>query len=310
MGLNKKGIFFTVTVIVILTLFVLTYTFYSNFSDRKPIQKRITTLNNFVFSIEEDMSRQLFISGFRIIFVMEKEIIETGSYISNLNASVNELFFSGSINGVPQQITIGTTFSEIQDSIRQKSNKVNLNITLENPVITLTQPDPWNIEYSLTVDLFAKDNNNLASWNSSKTFKTIIPIENFEDPIYLINTNGKISNTFKKTPYTTLVLNENITNLLDHLTKSYYLASIEAPSFLDRLQGILGPNEKGVESLVNLQELSSQGIIIQDKNIVDHVYFSTANTQMCNINGMPSWFRLDSRHVKIYNASKIMYNCV
>ena len=92
--MNKKGMFFTILAIVIISLFALSYSFTSNMGSRESTQKRIETLNNFVFSAEEDMSRSLFISGFRSIFIVEQHIINTRSNVPNFTLTFNETFFN------------------------------------------------------------------------------------------------------------------------------------------------------------------------------------------------------------------------
>ena len=72
--MNKKAMIFTLLAIALLSLFLASYGYYSISGDRISINKRIGTMNNFVFSIEENLPRQLFISGFRIIFIFEKRI--------------------------------------------------------------------------------------------------------------------------------------------------------------------------------------------------------------------------------------------
>ena len=85
MVLNKKGIAFTMITITILSLFALSYGTYSLIKDRSSINKRITTLNNFVLSVEKDLSRKIYISGYRAIFLFNKNIVENGTYIVDLN---------------------------------------------------------------------------------------------------------------------------------------------------------------------------------------------------------------------------------
>ena len=77
---NKKGMFFTLFVIIVLSLLVLTVTFLSFVEERKIVKDRITTLNSFVFSVEEDIPRKVYTTAFRIIFLLEKP--SSNSYIS------------------------------------------------------------------------------------------------------------------------------------------------------------------------------------------------------------------------------------
>ena len=107
--------------------------------------------------------------------------------------------------------------------------------------------------------------------------------------------------------FLSLLSGTDIFNLTGHALNSYYLASTSGPSFLNRLQGISSGNDNGIESLVNLQELSQQGIVVKEKSVVDYIYFLSVNEASCNDapSGMPSWFRLDSEdgHLSTYQVS-------
>ena len=262
---NKKGMFFTLLAIVLVSIFVVSYTIISNLSERRTIEKRVGTLNDFVELVEEDLERKMYISGFRIIFLLEKQIIESGNFIDNFNESFQEAFFNGSIGGTPQELMNGAKFSDIQQDLINKAAKVNANLNLSNAEIFVTQEDPWNVKVTLSADFFVEDKAELALWNKSLTVSAFVPIEKFGDPFYAVNTNSLVFNNFTRSPYTSFVSGSDVSNLLSHATNSYYAASTSAPSFLDRLQGINTANANGIESLVNLQELSSRGISVQQK---------------------------------------------
>ena len=306
---NKRGIFFTTLVIVMFSLFIITLTFYSQVQERETIQKRVSTLNNFVFSVEEDMPRQLKATGFRIIFLFEKRIAETGSYITNLNAVFSEMFFNGTLYGQTNPeigaLMMGVTLPEIEDSLKEKARKINTEINLTNSTITVSQEDTWRVKVTLNSYVLIRDKSNLVSWNKVLNISAYIDIEDFEDPLYIINTNGIVTNKIKRTPYKTFVQNNDASNLSLHLQNSYYLNSTSAPSFLNRLEGINSPNENGIESFVNLERLSSQGILIKDKTLVDYIYFSANSPSACRVapSGMPAWFKLDALHLPVYEVS-------
>ncbi len=262
-------------------------------------------MNSFLFSVEEDIERRLFIFGFRYIFIAENEISLSGSPISNLNNSFQEAFYNGTFQSASQDILVGTTFSELQEKINEKANKINVNLSLSNPTIEISQTDPWNVKISLLSNLFMNDSSGLAYWNKTSLIESYIPITNFEDPLYYVSTSGLVSNNITRSPYAAFVSGSDISNLSSHSDNSYYISSTTAPSFLKRLQGVNTASEFGVESLVNLQELSSQGISIQDKSVVDYIYFSGSDPTSCSASplGMPSWFKLDSPHLSVYEVS-------
>jgi len=308
---NKRGMFFTLIAITLLSLFLLSLAVFSETHERESTNKRIETMNNYVLSLEEDFPRKLFISGFRIIFLFEKRILEGGTYISNVSAVFNETFFEGTIEGTmsAEELTLitGVRFEDILYDLNTKADKLNLDISFSNPEIFITQVDPWNLKLSLTGDLFIADEAGLATWNRSEVIETYLPIDNFEDPLYLGNTNGQINHLMRQTPHTTFITGGDVTNLKNHVQGSYYIASTDAPSFIDRLEGNLGQNIYGVESLVNLQKFTFQGLPIHDKSVVDHIYFSESDPTNYNIQEMEPWFKLDDAHLATYNASGLQF---
>lgn len=305
--MNRKGIFFTILVLVILTLFFITYTLYGDIGKGKSDRKRVETLNSFLFSTEQDLNRQLYIAGFRVIFLVEDHIVETGQYVTPIDPYFQEGFFNGTLFNQSQQLLIGATFNDILTAINDKSEKINAGVTLSNPSLNVSQDDPWHVKITLTAQLYMSDTTdpNKASWNKTEVAVAYIPVTNFEDPIYLINTNGLMTNKITATPFTTFVSGTNVQNLTTHALSSYYLASALAPSFLDRLQGISTANVNGIESLVNLNDLALKGISIKDKSVVDYIYFSTQNPTAYHIQGMPGWFKIDQPHLTIYQAENI-----
>ncbi|MBI5803865.1 hypothetical protein HY450_01335 [Candidatus Pacearchaeota archaeon] len=306
MGLeNKKGIFFTSLAIVILSIFLFTILFFSSVGKRSSIEKRVETLDDFVFSVEEDLPRQLKISGFRTIFLLEQKITSEGNYIDDLDSVFQEIFFNGSIDGKSEQIMMGATFPDILQTLQERAAKVNANVTILNPVVYLSQSDPWNVKVEFSANLLIEDKSNLVLWNKTSPIIALVSVENFNDPLYLVNTNGLIVNQIKKTPYDNFVLGDDVSNLSSHIESSFYISSPTAPSFLDRLQGINSPNANGIESIVNLQELSSQGIPLTEKSAVDYIYFSQSNPSFCQVqpSGLPSWLRIDDAHLGVYQVS-------
>jgi hypothetical protein len=307
---NKRGMFFMLLAILLISILLLSYTFYSQFREKETIRKRVESLNNFVFVVEEDLERRLFIAGFRIIFLFESHVIESGSPIDNMNDRFDEAFYDGTFSGDFQDIMLGATFYDMEYVLNEKAQKIGANLSFNNPKVEIDQEDPWNVKVNLTIDFIAEDSSDLVKWNKTLTIESYIPIDSFGDPLYVLNTNSIIYSNISKSPYAgNFVSGGDISNLLDHTLQSYYVPNSDAPSFLDRLQGINSPNMNGIESLVNLDQLASAGISIEDKSVVDHIYFSTGNPLACNVlpSGMPSWFKLDNAHDGFYEVTQ---NCV
>src|SRR3989338_5064711 len=137
--MNKRAMFFTVLVIALLSLFLVSYTVYSVVHDRSAISKRVQTMNNFLFSLEQDLERQGKIAGFRIIFLAEDYITRTGNYVSDADGFFQESFFNGSVYGQQSEIMLGAKYDDILQSVNDKANKINVNLTITQPELSVSQ---------------------------------------------------------------------------------------------------------------------------------------------------------------------------
>ena len=301
-SVNKRGIFFTTLAIVILILFLTSYTFHTAAAKRNSIHDRITTMNNFLTSLEADLSRNVYIAAFRTLVVYEQKIAESGTYISNLNMTVSEAFLNGTFNNEPQSIMVGATFPELYQVARDKARTLNINITLSNATMTLTQEEPWKVTATMRTHLLMEDATGIARWNKTLIVSSKIDIQNFNDPLYTVKTQGKVMNKINRSSFEPFVIGASVANLSKHMLNSSYTNTTSAPSYLDRIQGLSGPNPQGIESLINVQLLAAQGIVIEEKSVVDYIYFSSQNPASSTITGMPSWFRIDESHVDRYGV--------
>ncbi len=282
------------------------YTTYTFFKDRSSINNRIMTLNNFVSSLEQDIPREIYISSYRAIFLIDKYELNNGVFVANVNDSLNELFFNGTINGTSEALMDDATFSSIEGFLSANAKKINANVVLQNPTISISQVSPWNMKVVFNITLSVKDKNNLAEWTRNSSVVTFIPVQNFNDPVYSVNTAGRIVNKINKTSYSNFVSGADYTNLTNQFHNSLYMASVSAPSFLMRLEGNLSASPNGIESLVNPQKLISQNIIVKYKSVVDYIYFSNFNPQKYKIPTVANLI-LDnqSNHLFKYNVSDV-----
>ena len=302
---NKRGVFFTTIVIIILALFYMSFTFYPKTEERKNVRERIITMNNFVFSIEEDMSRQIYISGHRAILSIESYILDQGNYIPDAEGALNEALINGTIYSQNMSLMEGYKLEVWKKRVTDLGDKLNLEVNYTILNVTIEQDNPWDVKISTTINISIEDKGKLASWKKVSIIISRVKVEGFEDPLYLINSNGLISNVIKKTKYSAFVSGSDISNLSAHTTNSYYIASSSAPSFIDRLEGKLTSNQQGIESLIDVAQFSGQGVSPKDKSVVDYIYFSTNNPSSCTVTppGMPSWFKLDDSHLSTYQVS-------
>jgi len=192
------------------------------------------------------------------------------------------------------------------------------NIEIQKLVV---QPyDSFNLEISYKMKVEISDLKTKTNLTKVEDRKILLSIENLEDPLYPLNTYGRIVNTIIKSPHWLNYSSEDTSNLLDDLNNSYYHPSLYGASFLDRLEGKYFVQQKywkenpiGLESFVNKDKILSAGLpIIVNLTNIDYFYFSNSNVTSYRIANMPENFRLDNEttiesktHLQIYNVSVI-----
>ena len=90
--MKNKAQMFTLFAIILLALIFVSFEIYTVMYERESIRTRVSTMNSFLYSVEQNLERQLYIIGFRIILLAENEIATTGSPI-NVADFFNESFF-------------------------------------------------------------------------------------------------------------------------------------------------------------------------------------------------------------------------
>jgi len=281
------------------------------------IENRVTNMDNFLNDVERDLERGLYISSFRAIISMQDYMTVRGSYFTDITSAFREVIMNGTINGSSISIMDSAKISNWIENIQNQATRLNLilNISIQN--YTLYQSDPWNIHIGINVTITLTDSTNIAHWNKNTYIETQLSIVGFEDPLYIIHGLGRFSNTINITPYEYNYTQYNgsvwnISNLLQHFENSFYAANPEAPSFLMRFQNNLSASPYGIESMINLQKLSSrfspdEMTIYYDKSVVDYIYWSNNNPQLYAINFTPSWYKIDDVHRAKYNVTYISY---
>jgi len=308
MALNKKSIFFSITAIALITLTIFSLTIYTRYRLRDKImvtETRIYSMNNFIDDVEKDIERGIYISGFRALMSMEQYITDRGIFLYDINSCFEEAFLNGTINNSQMGLMNESTFINWTQRIKEQAMKLDIIVDFDINSVIIYQKNPWTTNIDINVTLNVEDVKKTASWQRPLYITTNISIQEFEDPLYVINSYGRVTNTIIKTNITDFVVNDDITNLKTHVNNSYYIESDTAPSFLMRLEGNLSNSEYGVESLVNLEEFQAQEVPIRDRSVVDYIYFGDQTTTNYNIQDMPSWFKLDEEHLEIYECEDL-----
>ena len=308
--LKKKAMFFTLISILLIGVFLLSFSVYSTYRTREKmfiVESRVKTMNNFIAGIEQDIERGLKIAAIRALLGLENHISETGEFLNNSKENFKEAIVNGSLNNKTLDLTTGSSIKDWIQKINLQAQKVNIILDYYINDVTVNQSNPWKIDVYLDIDLFVNDTAGIAGWKISKEIFNQISIIGYEDPIYLIGVFGKTTRTINPTNFTTW----DIGNLKAHLNAKTYRAYSGAPSFLMRLEGNLSSSLYGIETLIDTNQLIQYEIPLKYRSSVDYIYWGEQTTTDYSIHNitddfMPN-FRLDSAHVTSYNVDSYKY---
>ncbi|HLP79613.1 MAG TPA: hypothetical protein VK158_03190 [Acidobacteriota bacterium] len=319
MGLKitKKGVFFTASAIFILSL-LLTYALsLSQVSDNRvslSLSTRLSSINQFVDNVETDASIAAYTVGFRTLVAMIQTVEDKGVYLESVNANAKELFLNGTLNGTSSSILVNNTFTDWLQRIDQKAQTLGVDFSYEVQDVTISQTDPWNVDFEIDVNLLFVDATTKSQWNRSVQRISKVSIEGFSDPIYIIGTANQYVTSINQSPYLgNFVSGNNPANLNAHIQDGLYVQFDDAPNYLMRLQGNFSASNDGtgIESLVDKTALAFLMPIDATKSSVDYIYFSSQNPTSYGFTIMTPTFRLDNRtngsgsvrHIALYQLT-------
>lgn len=277
------------------------------------VELRIDTLDQLIASAERDVSRGLFIASFRAIMALEEYMIKNNDYIDDVDGRLHEALINGTIDGQNMVLMDDSTVPDWIASISDEAGKMNVVMNMTIFEVVIGQRDPWHVYVAVNFSMTLNDSSGLASWQRISAAEALVPIEGFEDPLFIRNGLGRITNLINKTPYEgNFTYHDgsdwNMSNLIDHIESSLYAENTDAPSFLKRLEGDLSASEHGIECMVNLKKLSDQAIDINSTaSIIDHEYWQDGADGDYRINRTDDWVVIDAAHRAKYNVTALSY---
>ncbi len=156
MALNKQGVFFTFTALIFLSLLIFSSSLLNTYEMREKhfvIETRINTINNFLSDVEQDIQRAAYISGFRALLEITNHLATTGTYLSNVNQSFNELFLNGTLNNTNSSLMANNTFPDWIEKIKNESEKVDILVNFSINTVSISQDNPWSVRVDLNLEL-------------------------------------------------------------------------------------------------------------------------------------------------------------
>lgn len=315
--MNRKGLLYISMAVIFVVLFGVLYLAQDSYrlQDREDvITSRAHTMDDFVKNLDVDIDRAAYIAGFRALLGTEEYLSQRGLFFDNRSAmedAFREVFINGSYNGTALAIMQDANFGEYLSRVRTQAAGIGLETSINITDVDLEQVSPWHVHITFEGAFNISNADHQLWWDYEKNFTTDVSIIGLKDPLYTVNTLGRVPITVHEYPLPpTGFVNDSDNDtavLKGFIQGSYYRASTSAPSFLQRFTNDLSPSPNGIESLVYLPSLSDQGIVVkEDRSVVDYLYFSTnpdSSTDRCSIQNMvftPDWFRIDAAHLDDY----------
>lgn len=281
--LGKNGMFLTFISIAIIAAAILIFTPSDiNLSKGIPaIKTRVSNLDEYVLDLQDVyLERTLQATGRKTLIGLTKWM-ENPSGTSRFFAdfadfedSFSEALLYGTIKGEDMDIyypaydTYGFWIEKVAATAK---DVFNVDTVYGISDIRVYQTKPWFV--SVDADFSFNVSSETASWNKTATITTEIEIEGFEDPYYLVKTEGNYANLIHKSG---TKFNEwTVDKVKDFIRDGNYthFQGSDAPSFLQRFYDDVSASPCcGIESFVNPNHPA-----ISDKDVryVDYKYWST-----------------------------------
>jgi phosphohistidine swiveling domain-containing protein len=205
---------------------------------------RANELNYFSSSIENDMERFLRIAGRRAVISAVSEIVTQGYPLADAQSNLTEMIESGTLDGKVAPLVENNNLNSWQINITQIANQSGFNVSLQNMSIEITQNDSFNVLFTARVVLDISDPNMRMGVRKNLTVNAISSIDGIEDPLFPLQTYGRIIRTIRS---------YNVSNL----TKSIVQGSLASGSVSGNATlSQVSPNSQKIFVTANM----SQGI--------------------------------------------------
>ncbi|MBU5689111.1 MAG: hypothetical protein KQA41_02710 [Candidatus Aenigmarchaeota archaeon] len=210
---RRKGIAFGLLLVTIslslVALVLMQKEIYRKDIKKTFIENRIQEIINLFEGINYDLEKALDITAKRSIAVAESKIITTGVPLTSADQTIKELMLFGSIYGEEQPLmensTINNWIKKIEIIGKEKGYEINISFV----DFEIKPYDSFNIIIEGSAWINISDKIGSISIKRIQNISKTVSIENFEDPIYALNTNSKATRIIKKTKFS-----ENFTQLL------------------------------------------------------------------------------------------------
>jgi uncharacterized protein YbjQ (UPF0145 family) len=307
-----RGIFYSFAALLfilpLIMLSMVNMNYYSSGSETATSKIIGNKLLAFSKSVDNDMPRALEIMAKNALSNAVVYVETNGTALNDAGDVLTELVENGTIYGTASPTNF--TISSWTIQLRQKGMSYGFDTDIRVLNITFLSAGSYNIKLVAQISVNAtKPSSGIGVY---KVYWTEIPvsIENFDDPLYTLGTNGVIKRSIKMAEMNL----SGAANFGNAVAFGFYMPSAEGAGFLDRLEGRLRGSGKynttamsGLESVVYVPSLQANGISIKpNQTDIDYMYFDNATYSGSSVNQSSyGWLKIDGNHAAVYNLTLI-----
>lgn len=155
-------------------------------------------------SLERDISKAISISSKRALLSCVGYVISNNSYLDNSKLRIEEAIFNGTIHEDEAYLMKQNTLTYWKQEITSKGEKLGFNTSLDFVFFNVSLPEAFNakIEVGYNLNISEKTQEIRIDKYVEKSIST--SIEYFEDPVFPLNTYGRVRRVIMKNPYADL----------------------------------------------------------------------------------------------------------
>lgn len=305
MGIGKRGIFFTLIALLVLSIFIVIFTwdpgntdFNLLYSDRA----RVQVATSYTHDLKEVfIPRILWSSSELALTAMIDRVSRLGAPIDNVSMRLEEIVMEGTLYGTPVPSIENRTVRNLTEKMMQLARdefRIYSNITIMD--VYIKQDSPWSVV--IYADVFIYTNYSDIQYRVPMTVATNRSIIGRLEPFFVLNNTNRTIKRFMPEEWNTSAIEEHIAN-------KTFTYSPFAPSYLTRLEGRQDYSDCcGIEAFID----TSYG----DYNYssADHLFFNQTDfcpdslfdiTNVSWVGGGNENFKLDGVHMYWYGFTEL-----
>ncbi|MBW2971001.1 DUF2341 domain-containing protein [Candidatus Woesearchaeota archaeon] len=244
MGIGRKAMFMTIIAVTmaaaIIVFMIPSYEYLPQMSTLTTVRTRVNKGNSLMQSIQSDIAeRALRASSYRAMRSMILYVNKTKKPLDDVDGTFEEVVLYGTVDGVALSVyginlMQGNTLGEVLDELESAAeNELQLNLNMEVERVTVFQSNSTGyMLVGVNATVKSSLDSGVALWNSTYPVYTMLYVDRFYDPYYLIHTGYANQIKFSN------ISEWDIENFRQHVADINYTHEELAPSFLMRLGNV------------------------------------------------------------------------